>query len=433
MQSRKMATEMPACQIQTWDAPNEIQQRCGFDIDSQPQDILNTGVICSIGQSCENVGTLQRMIELGMTVARLNLGRHTYAYHAGLIKRVREAALLQSAKCGYHREVAIAVDITAPTIRTGNVRGRDLYLEKGQHLVLTTRKEFRDNCTADHCWVDSEVAPVLQIVDVGAHIYLDDGMLSCVCVDKTESDLICEVERGGFLGSRKRCLLPRGSMFKHVVMRKFRQDLLFAAEQQVDAIFCSYVESSDDVKRVKEILGSVGQSILVFAKIESRQAMRNIDYIIKEADGLFVARLDLVLEIPCEKLFIAQKSIIGKCNFARKPVICSAQMLDSMQFKPRPTRAEMSDVANAVLDGADCVMLTSETAVGDYPVETVAMCASICREAESAVYHEQVHHFSSLSISNSLPTIDCPFSPVFTRRNKSFTDFLTTFVSLFRI
>ncbi|MGC8837744.1 MAG: pyruvate kinase [Anaerolineae bacterium] len=337
---------------------------------------LRTKIVCTIGPASADPAILRELIKAGMDVARINFSHGDQAQHRAYMQAVRAA----SNEVG--KPVAILADLQGPKLRVGQIAGGEMDLEAGALVTLTTRAV---EGAGDQIPVQFQGLP--QAVRPGDHILLDDGLLELEVLEAGGEDVRCRVLVGGPLGSNKGMNLPRASAAIPAITDKDREDLRFAIENGTDWIALSFVRSAQEVRELKKLIQQyslLGQPVPVIAKIEKPEALDNIDAIVEASDGIMVARGDLGVETSPEIVPMVQKAIIAKCNRAGKPVITATQMLDSMIRNPRPTRAEASDVANAILDGTDALMLSGETAVGKYPVEAVRTMVRIAQEAERA-------------------------------------------------
>lgn len=337
-----------------------------------------TKIVCTIGPASESPEMVRALLEAGMDVARLNFSHGTYEEHLNRIRTLRAAA------AELDRNLGILLDIQGPKIRLGRMENpAGVYLEKGQRYILTT-----DECLGNEtrCYVDYAGLP--KDVKPGSTVYIDDGLIELVVREVKGNDVHCDVVVGGQITSRKGVSLPGVDVSLPPVTAEDIEHIRFGVEHGVDFIAASFVRRGDHVHTVREYIRQAGGSQLVIAKIESEAGLRHIDEIIAAADGVMVARGDLGVEIPPEEVPLAQKMLIRKCNEAGKPVITATQMLDSMIRNARPTRAEVTDVSNAIFEGTDCVMLSGETAMGKYPVKAVQVMDKIARRIEQVIdYH----------------------------------------------
>jgi len=341
--------------------------------------LRKTKLVCTIGPASSSSQTIEKLVRAGMSVARLNFSHGTQEEHAEVIRMIRGVSTVLDIP------VAILLDLPGPKSRTGRLEKQEVHLKEGDDFSLTSERVLGD----EHR-VSVGFPAFFDDIKIGDAIFLNDGAIELKVMSAINSEVKCKIAVGGTLTANRGINVPGVKLNVPSVTTEDLNHLAFGVEQGVDFVAISFVRSVADVLEVKQILQEKRANIPLIAKIEKHEGVNDIARIIAEADGIMVARGDLGIEISLRKVPIVQKEIIRKCNQAGKPVIVATQMLESMVGARRPTRAEVSDVANAILDGADAVMLSGETAIGKYPVRTVNMMASIITETEKVLPYERI-------------------------------------------
>jgi pyruvate kinase len=337
-------------------------------------------IVCTIGPASESLENIKKLILAGMNVARLNFSHGDFEEHGNRIKTIRQAS------AELNKTVAILLDTKGPEIRTGKLEVEPIELVQDEYLTLTT-----EEILGDQNRISVTYSELPNDVQVGSTILIDDGLIGLTVVDIQGTEIKTRIVNGGTIKSKKGVNVPGVAISLPGITEKDTNDIIFGIEQDIDFIAASFVRKASDVLEIRELLEKHNAAhIQIISKIENQQGVDNLDEILAASDGLMVARGDLGVEIPAEDVPLAQKLMIQKCNIAGKPVITATQMLDSMQRNPRPTRAEASDVANAIFDGTDAIMLSGETAAGKYPVESVLTMSRIAEKAESALNHREI-------------------------------------------
>jgi len=355
-----------------------------------------------MGPGTNDPEIVRKLIQDGMDIARFNFSHGTHEeqkVRMDMVKKLRKEEKVP---------VAILLDTKGPEIRTGVLKeGKKVTLETGGTFTLSTKE-----IEGDHTRVSITYPGLIDDVQLGSTILIDDGLIGLEVKDKTESELVCKITNGGELGERKGVNVPNVPVRLPAITEKDREDIKFGVEQEIDFIAASFVRNAECILEIKAYLRELkAPYIPIIAKIENAEGIQNIDEIIRCADGIMVARGDLGVEIPAEEVPYLQKMMIQKCNDNYKPVITATQMLDSMMRNPRPTRAEVTDVANAVYDGTDAVMLSGETAAGKYPVEALRMMVHIVENTEEHLDYKTMlqkaeeHHLKSASSALAHATV----------------------------
>ena len=341
-----------------------------------------TKIVATMGPVSRNKKVLSDMVRAGMNVARMNFSHGSYQEHKDTFDLIR--AVEKSTR----KPIAILQDLSGPKIRVGEVQ-EGVVLKKNDSIILTTKK-----CLGDGKRVFVNYKKLPKEVSKGAVIKVDDGKLELVAERVSGENIYCKVIVGGPLFSRKGVNLPNTLLSISSLTAKDKKDVLFGIEHDVDFIALSFVQTAKDIKDLKKILDTHTSKAKIIAKIETTEAVKNIDEILALSDGAMVARGDMAVEIGVEKVPLVQKMIIKKCNQLGKPVITATQMLDSMEKNPVPTRAEVSDIANAILDGTDAIMLSGETTIGKYPVESIATMTAIAKRTEPQIKNTQLEYMN---------------------------------------
>lgn len=341
--------------------------------------LRRTKIICTLGPATASSGILLKLIRAGMDIARLNLSHGTLEDHANYIKNVREMSL----KAG--RRTAILMDLPGPKYRIGRLAGGSVTLKKGTSIYLTT-----EDIEGSNGILPVNLPNLTQDIRTGDTVILDDGGMVCKVTGIESPRVKCRVIYGGTLLQGKGLVVPRMKISVPFMTDKLRKDILFAIKQQPDYIALSFVTGAKDIEDARALFKVNGANIPIISKIERGEAVRNFEEILKVSDGIMIARGDMGVELPLAKVPLVQKDLIKKCNRAGKPVITATEMLESMIKNLRPTRAEATDVANAIFDGTDAIMLSGETSIGKHPVQVVNIMSDIAREAEKKLPYELI-------------------------------------------
>lgn len=360
-----------------------------------------TKIVCTIGPASESIDTLKELIKSGLNVCRLNFSHGNYEEHGKRIDNIK------AARNEMKLPIAILLDTKGPEIRTGKFSSPEVNLVEGQNFIITMEEVLGDEtkCTVSYKELVNDVKP-------GNQILIDDGLVGLAVKEIKGEEILCIVQNAGTIKDNKGVNVPNVKINLPAITPKDKKDIEFGIEQGIDFIAASFVRKASDVLAIREILEeNNATNIQIISKIENQEGVDNIDEILEVSDGLMVARGDLGVEIPTEDIPIVQKELIKKCNILGKPVITATQMLDSMIRNPRPTRAEVTDVANAIFDGTDAIMLSGETAAGKYPLESVKTMASIAIRAEQTLDYEELLKtkvkLRQLNITNAISHATC--------------------------
>ncbi|XP_017844220.2 pyruvate kinase [Drosophila busckii] len=346
-------------------------------------------IIATISRASRNAEMIYQMLVKGVKIFRLNFSHESHEAHTETIEMIKNGIQRIKNETGDTITVAYAVDTRGPQIRTGLLDGgNSIVLRIGETIRLSINRDLYDKGGKEAVYVD--YPNIINVAKPEDRVFVDDGKLFFTILEVGVDGLLCEVIQGGTLGPNCNVILPEVEIDLPAVSEKDMDDIQYSVRSNVDIIFASGVRNAKSIKELRSVLGEKGKHIKVIAKIDSKIALSRVPEIMNAADGLLLSRADLGTQIPIEKLFVTQKTVLGQCNKAGKPIIIASNILESMRYNPFPTRAESFDLANAVIDGVDCILLSSEVAIGLYPMETVEMCDTLCREAEKVVWYRNL-------------------------------------------
>ncbi|XP_032289375.1 pyruvate kinase [Drosophila virilis] len=367
----------------------QLSHICDLNIKKQSSHRRLVSVIATISRASRNSETIYNMLLKGVNIFRLNFSHESHESHTQTIELVNKGLQRIKNELGQTVSVAFAVDTRGPQIRTGLLDGgTEILLRNGENIRLSINRDLYDKGSKEAIYVD--YPNIINVAKPEDRVFVDDGKIFLTILEVGVDGLVCEVVQGGVLGNNCNVILPEVEIDLPAVSEKDMDDLQFSVRANIDIVFASGVRSARNIRELRSVLGDKGKHIKIIAKVDSKIALSRVPEIMSASDGLLLSRADLGTQIPIEKLFITQKSVLGQCNKAGKPVIIASNVLESMRFNPFPTRAECFDLANAVIDGVDCIMLSSEVAIGLYPIETVGICDILCREAEKVVWYRDL-------------------------------------------
>ena len=354
-----------------------------------------TKIICTMGPNTDNKDLLRKLMENGMDIARLNFSHGDYEEQGRRIKLIKEL------REELGKPIAILLDTKGPEIRVRDMKDGKALIEEGKKVTLTTRE-----VTGDETLIPITYEQLPEDVRKGNRIMIDDGLMELMVLNVQETEIECMVVSGGYVASKKGINVPNVRVNLPAITEKDKEDIRFGIENGIDFIAASFVRNADAIREIREIVNECNANVSIIAKIENEEGVCNVDSIIEAADGIMVARGDLGVEIPPEEVPFIQKRIINKCNHAFKPVITATQMLDSMMRNPRPTRAEVTDIANAIYDGTSVIMLSGESAAGKYPAIAVKTMARIAANTELSIEYNKELGFAD-SMEHNVKTAVC--------------------------